>query len=227
MRQEPEPLRLALFDLDHTLLDGDSNTLWLDFLAEHGHVPPHAGRMQAEHMAAYVAGQLDIDAYLGFHLGLLAGQPLSHWAPIRDRFIAERIAPRIPDAACRAVAGHQARGHRMAIVTATHSFLSEAIAGLFGLALIAPQAEVRDGRLTGRIVGLPCFQEKKLACLQAWLEKEGLDKEPAAERHFYSDSANDLPLLEYASHPVAVNPDGRLAEIAGQRGWPIRVWRCE
>lgn len=103
---------LALFDLDHTLLDGDSNTLWLDYLAERGHVPPEARPTQAEHMASYAAERLDIEDYLNFHLGLLAGRRLSDWAPILEQFIIERILPRISFAARNAAAEHRRKGHR-------------------------------------------------------------------------------------------------------------------
>ncbi len=216
---------LALFDLDHTLLDGDSNTLWLAFLADRGHLPAEARSRQAGFMADYAAETLDIGDYLAFQLGLLAHRPLADWLPLRAEFLEACIAPRIGEEARAEVEGHRARGHRTAIVTATHSFLADAIGGLFGVPVLAPRAEVRDGRLTGRIDGPVCFRERKLACVARWLADEGVGTAAGGNRHFYSDSINDLPLLEAVSHPVAVNPDARLAEVAQRRGWPVRHWR--
>jgi HAD superfamily hydrolase (TIGR01490 family) len=220
-------MRLALFDLDHTLLDGDSNTLWLGFLDAHGLLPAGALQRQAAEYARYEAGTLDIAAYLRFQLSLLSGRPLAEWLDWRTRFVAERIAPRIAAEAHAAVAAHRARGDRLAILSATHSFLVEGIAALFApIAAIAPQAEVVGERLSGRIVGEVCFAERKRGCLQAWLRQEGLAPESVAAAHFYSDSFNDLPLLEQVSHPVAVNADVRLAAVAAQRGWSRLAWRC-
>lgn len=219
-------MSLALFDLDHTLLDGDSNTLWLDYLVARGHVPPAVRQQQADFMARYAAQELDIAAYLGFHLQLLSGRPLADWLPVRSAFVAAEIVPRISPAARAAVAAHRRQGHRLAIITATHSFLSSAIGALFEMPVIAPQATVRGAYLSGEIDGEPCFREKKLHCLESWLTRQGLSGEVHDERYFYSDSANDLPMLEQVSYPVAVNPDPQLAALAGQRNWPVLSWRC-
>jgi HAD superfamily hydrolase (TIGR01490 family) len=219
-------MSLALFDLDHTLLDGDSNTLWLDYLVGHGHLPDAVRQQQVDYLARYAAEKLDIADYLDFHLQLLTQRPLAEWLAVRADFVAVEIVPRISPAAREAVALHRAKNHRLAIITATHSFLSSAIGELFGVPVIAPRAEVRDGYLSGRIEGALCFREKKLTCLSIWMESEGLDNEAIGERYFYSDSANDLPLLEAVSHPVTVNPDRRLAVLAQQRGWPMLRWHC-
>lgn len=219
-------MSLALFDLDHTLLDGDSNTLWLDYLVGHGHLPAAVQKQQADYMARYAAEKLDIADYLGFHLQLLTQRPLAEWLPVRADFVAVEIAPRISPAARDAIALHRSKGHRLAIITATHSFLSSAIGGLFGVPVIAPHAEVRDGYLSGRIEGALCFREQKLTCLNAWLEREGFGDDVIRACYFYSDSVNDLPLLEAVSDPVAVNPDARLAVLALQRSWPMMRWRC-
>jgi HAD superfamily hydrolase (TIGR01490 family) len=220
-----EPTHLALFDLDHTLLDGDSNTLWLEFLVERGHLPESTRQQQHNYMARYAAEQLDIEDYLAFHLRLLMARPLAEWLPLRDAFVAECVAPRIGIAARQTIARHRTLGHRLAIITATHDFLSTAIAQLVDVPVIAPRGELRDGHLTGRIVGLACFRERKLDCLRNWLQEQGLDDHTIGERHFYTDSANDLPLLEMSSHPVAVNADVRLTALAEQRGWPTLRWR--
>ncbi len=219
-------MSLALFDLDHTLLDGDSNTLWLDYLVGHGHLPAAVQKQQADYMARYAAEKLDIADYLGFHLQLLSQRPLAKWLAVRADFMAAEIVPRISPAARDAIALHRTKEHRLAIITATHSFLSSAIGELFGVPVIAPRAEVRDGYLSGRIEGALCFREQKLTCLSAWQESEGLGDDVIGARYFYSDSANDLPLLEAVSHPVTVNPDERLAALAQQRDWPILHWRC-
>ena len=166
---------LALFDLDHTLLDGDSNTLWLKFLVERGHLPESTRQQQQHYMARYATEQLDIEDYLAFHLRLLAARPLTEWLPLREAFIAERIVPRISVAARQTIARHRALGHRPAIITATHDFLSRAIAAQFDAPVIAPKSEVRDGHFTGRIDGAICFRERKLACLSAWLQDQELD----------------------------------------------------
>ena len=225
MSPPDNPLHLALFDLDHTLLDGDSNTLWLDFLIAGRHLPPDTAARQAVYMERYGAGELDIREYLEFHLRLLADRPLAEWLPVRNAFIAERIRPRISSEAREAVARHLAQGHRSVVITATHEFLSSAIAGLFGLPVIAPRGEIIDARLSGRILGPICFRESKVSCLEDWLKRVGLAASRIGNRHFYSDSANDLPLLEAVSHPIVVNPDARLGEIARQRGWESLTWR--
>lgn len=220
-------MNLALFDLDHTLLDGDSNSLWISFLVEHGHLPPETLPQQAAFMRAYQMQTLDIHGYLGYHLRLLASRTVSEWLPVRRQFLTEQILPRIPDAARDAVRHHLGQGDRVAIVTATHSFLSQELGDFFGVPVLAPQAEVMDDRLTGRIAGPVCFRERKLECLALWLERENLDAESFASRYFYSDSANDLPLLEAVDRPVAVNPDAELGAIAVQRGWPVLHWHVD
>jgi len=225
-------IALALFDLDHTLLDGDSNALWLDFLVERGLVDAHLRRQQADFVTHYVAEKLDINAYLRFHIGLMSGRPLSDWGPLLGEFIEEIIRPRISAAALACVAAHRAAGHRMAIISATHAVLTNAIGALFDLPVIASRVAVRAGYVTGEVDGPLCFRESKLSMLAASLEELGVDGSQglealAGESYFYSDSANDLPLLEAVRHPTAVNPDQRLSVVAAQRGWPVDLWRCD
>lgn len=220
-------MHLALFDLDHTLLDGDSNSLWLAYLVAAGQLPGDVLRRQAEEYARYEAGTLDIAAYLDFHLSLLAGRPLAEWLPWRARFVAEVAAPRISGEAMASVAAHREHGDLLAIVTATHSFLAEGIAELFmPIALIAPQAVVEDARLNGRISGEISYGERKPAAVRAWLAQHGLTLAAFDTVHCYSDSSNDLPLLELASHPRVVNGDPGLAGLASLRGWPAQQWRA-
>lgn len=219
--------RVAVFDLDHTLLDGDTNQLWVDFLIGRGALPVSVRDLQQEYMARYAAQTLDIDAYLVFQLGLLAPQPIAHWLPLRKRFVLECIAPRISTAANEAVSAHLGNGDGVLIITATHSFLSEAIGALFGIEVVAPKAEEAGGMLTGRIVGPVSFGAGKVTCLQRWMEQAGMDDATTVETWFYSDSINDLPLLEAVARPVVVNADPSLAAHAERRGWETRTWRVE
>ncbi|MFM1991568.1 MAG: hypothetical protein RJA99_4525 [Pseudomonadota bacterium] len=217
---------LTLFDLDHTLLDGDSNQLWLAFLVERGAAAPERLAQQADFYARYQAGTLDIDAYLAFHLSLLVERGVAAWRPLRDAFVAERIAPRITDAARSAVAGHVARGDTVAVVTATHDFLAEGIVALLGAPpLVATRCEVVDGRFTGRLAGRPCFADAKPGCVRDWLAAAGRRWDEFPTVRFYSDSANDLPLLEVATEPIVVDADPRLDAIARARGWARLSWR--
>ncbi|HYF58531.1 MAG TPA: HAD-IB family hydrolase [Burkholderiaceae bacterium] len=216
---------LTLFDLDHTLLDGDSNQLWLAWLVERGAAPPERLAAQADHYARYQAGTLDIDAYLAFHLSLLVERDVAGWTALRDAFVAERIAPRIGAAARAAVARHVGRGDAVAVVTATHDFLARGIVGLLGpIELVATRCEVVDGRFSGRVDGTPCFADAKPGRVREWLAESGRDWSSFGTVRFYSDSANDLPLLEAVAEPIVVDPDPRLAAIAAARGWPVQRW---
>ncbi len=220
-------MRLALFDLDHTLLDGDSNALWLTYLAARDLLPAGALARQAEEYARYEAGVLDIEEYLRFQLSLLTARPLVDWLPLRDHFLATEIVPRISAPAHATIAAHRGAGDRLAVLTATNSFLADGIGELLRpLSVIAPRVATQQGRLTGEISGEICFAERKFSCLCQWLAVDGLTPADYRSIHFYSDSSNDLPLLEQVSHPVAVNADAWLAQIARQRGWPRQRWRC-
>ena len=222
----PGPMRLTLFDLDHTLLDGDSNLLWLTWLVERGEAPPERLVQQDAFYLQYQAGTLDIEAYLAFHLSLLLGPELSHWEAVRAAFVAERIAPLIGSAARDAVERHRADGDLMAVVTATHAFLAQGIVSLLApMPLVATGCELHKRRFTGRALGGPCFAGAKFGQVQAWLYAEGRSLADFDAVRFYSDSANDLPLLDAVSEPVVVNADRRLSAIACERGWPQLQWR--
>ena len=218
-------MKLVLFDLDHTLLDGDSNQLWIEYLVAAGLTGDDALRRQDEDHALYLAGKLDIVAYVEHQLSLLAGHSVTEWFEIREHFLVTKVRPRISLPAQEAVATHRAAGDCMVIVSATHSFLAEGAGALFGLEVLAAPAEIRDGNFTGRIGGEICFAERKMACLRAWLERSGRGFGDFSSTMFYSDSANDLPLLESVDQPVAVNADARLAAVAASRGWPQLDWR--
>jgi HAD superfamily hydrolase (TIGR01490 family) len=218
------PTRLALFDLDHTLLPLDSDYQWADFLARTGRAgdPAEAQRRNEELMERYNAGQLTAEQSAEFMLGLLtrASQPeLAHW---HEAFMAEVIRPAIRENAVQLVQDHMARGDLCAIVTATNDFVTAPIARAFGIPhLIATIAESQRGRYTGRIHGVASFQAGKILRVDQWLAGMGLARDAFEETWFYSDSPNDLPLLEAVSHPIATNPSPALRAIAEERGWPI------
>ncbi len=221
-------MHLAIFDLDNTLLAGDSDYLWGRFLAEEGVVDGESyERENRRYYEAYRAGTLDIQAFLAFALRPLARLPRERLEALRTRFVAERILPIIPEASRRLLAEHRARGHRLLILTATNRFVTTPIAAELGVTdLLATEPEEVGGRYTGRVAGVPCFREGKVQRLEAWLAEQGLPLGPTLERAwFYSDSHNDLPLLERVGHPVAVDPDPRLLAVARARGWPVRSLR--
>ncbi len=211
-------MTLALFDLDNTLLAGDSDHLWGDYLVALGVVD--GARYRSENQRFYDAyrdGSLDIFEFLAFALKPLSEHPREQLEAWRARFVAQSILPIVLPAARALVEAHRAQGHRTAIITATNRFVTEPIAQLFGVdALIATEPEEQAGLYTGRVVGTPCYREGKIARLDDWLA--GVRP---AESWFYSDSHNDLPLLRQVAHPVAVDPDPLLREQALQRGWPM------
>ena len=213
-------MKLALFDLDHTLLDADSDYLWGQFLVQEGVVDGlRYARENARYYADYRAGRLDIHEFLAFGLRPLADnqpQQLEHW---RRRFLKESILPCIADTARTLLGGHRDAGHVLAIITATNRFITEPIAAALEVPhLIATEPEHDGSRFTGRVAGTPCFREGKVTRLKEWLYKEQLTPR---ETWFYSDSHNDLPLLQTVDHPVAVNPDSLLVHTATRRGWPV------
>lgn len=219
-----QTVRLALFDLDHTLLPLDSDYQWADYLARSGRAgdPAEAQRRNEELMERYNAGELTAEQSAEFMLGLLARASMPELAQWHEDFMAEVIRPSIRENAVALVQEHMTQGDLCAIVTATNDFVTAPIARAFGIPhLIATVAEVRGGRYTGRIEGVPSFQAGKITRVDQWLAGMGLKREAFEETWFYSDSPNDLPLLEVVSHPIATNPSPRLREIAEQRGWQI------
>jgi HAD superfamily hydrolase (TIGR01490 family) len=215
-------MRLALFDLDNTLLAGDSDYEWGQFLVDRGILERDVYEAQnRQYYEQYVAGTLDIHEYLGFALRPLADhepRELERW---HAEFMRLRIAPMIGAAAHALVRGHREAGDLCAIITATNSFVTAPIARAFGVEhLIATEPERRGGRFTGRVSGTPCFREGKILRLEQWLASLG-HRLGDFESAFYSDSHNDLPLLERVTRPVAVDPDEALAAQAARRGWAV------
>jgi HAD superfamily hydrolase (TIGR01490 family) len=216
---------LALFDLDNTLLAGDSDYEWAQFLIDRGVVD--RARYEAENdrfYAQYEAGTLDIFEFLDFQLAPLALHPRAQLDAWHAEYMAAKVRPMIAPGTSSLVERHRAAGARCAIITATNSFVTAPIARELGVAhLIATEPETRgpDGAFTGKVAGIPCFREGKVARLEQWLASMGTPLEEFATSWFYSDSHNDLPLLELVGHPVAVDPDQTLRALASSRGWPI------
>ena len=219
----PRPLPLTLFDLDHTLLDGDTDVLWCDFLLQRDALErtlfeEKNARMERE----YQAGTVSPQAFCEFYVSTLAGRTKAHWEPLRREFLDTVIAPRIGRGSHDLVERHRGAGELVVLTTATNRFLTELTAVHLGLPhLIATECELDSGgRFTGRIAGELNMREGKVSRLHEWLKLQRLDLRDC-ESTFYSDSINDLPLLSAVRRPVAVNPDMRLAAVAAERGWPV------
>jgi HAD superfamily hydrolase (TIGR01490 family) len=213
-------VRLALFDLDNTLLAGDSDHAWGDWLCARGILDGVAYKARNDAFYQdYLAGRLDIQAYLNFSLEILGRSEVAQLEEWHRQFMAECIEPIILPKALALLDEHRAAGDRLLIITATNRFVTAPIAARLGVdTLLATECEMCDGRYTGRTTGVPCFREGKVTRLQRWLDENGLD---LSDSTFYSDSMNDLPLLEAVSRPVAVDPDPKLRQTASERGWPI------
>ncbi len=216
-------MNLTLFDLDNTLISTDSDYEWGQFLIARGLVD--GADYEARNNAffdAYKAGTLDIHDYLQFALEPLARHPRAELDAWHRDFMDAIIRPAIPAAARRLVRQHLDAGDLCCCVTATNSFVTAPIAHEFGIPhLIAAEAEEIDGRFTGKPIGIPSFQEGKILRVESWLAQMGKDLGGFARSTFYSDSRNDLPLLERVTEPVAVDPDDTLKGIAAERGWRI------
>lgn len=216
-------MQLALFDLDNTLLAGDSDFQWGQFLIEQGLLN------REEHLEKnlqfyedYKAGKLDIYAFLAFQLKPLSEHPRSFLDELHARYMQEKIAPMITDKARALVEKHRANGDLLMIITATNSFVTGPIARAFGIDhLIGTLPEEIDGQFTGRSTGVPSFQEGKITRLNSWLEARGQTLKDFDQSWFYSDSHNDLPLMKLVDKPVAVDPDPTLKAYAEGAGWPV------
>jgi HAD superfamily hydrolase (TIGR01490 family) len=216
-------MRLVLFDLDNTLLTGDSDYEWGQFLVDRGVLDRNTYEAQNRiYYEQYVRGTLDIHEYLGFALRPLAQYSAEELARWHGEFMRDRILPMITKAARGLVQSHAERGDLCAVVTATNSFVTAPIAREFGVPhLIATEPECENGRFTGRVAGTPCFREGKVRRLEEWLAGVGRRLSDFTETIFYSDSHNDLALLERVTQPIAVDPDEQLAAEAARRGWAV------
>lgn len=216
-------MNLVLFDLDNTLLSGDSDFEWSQFLVEQGVLDREL--FEAKNLAfyeQYKAGTLNITEFLDFQLKPLsrhARKVLDEW---HEEFMRRKVRPMMGQAARDLVAKHKNAGDECVIITATNSFVTAPIAREFGVAhLIATDPEEKDGEFTGRVAGVPSFREGKVLRMENWLAERGWSWESFGTTWFYSDSLNDLPLLSKVKHPVAVDPDPTLRAHAEEQGWAV------
>lgn len=213
-------MTLAIFDLDNTLIAGDSDHLWGDYLVEQGIVDEeHYKTTNDQFYHDYQNGQLDIHAYLRFTLKVLADNPVDQLERWRRSFLDDKIAPIMLPAARALLDKHRARGDFLLIITATNDFVTRPIAEWLGVDhLLATVAGFNHGRYTGDVSGIPCYRQGKVERLHAWLRETGHTLDGS---WFYSDSHNDLPLLQHVDNPVAVDPDPTLEREAKEQGWPV------
>jgi HAD superfamily hydrolase (TIGR01490 family) len=214
-------LNLALFDLDNTILAGDSDYNWSRFLIQEGYLD---GAIHAEKnekfYADYKAGTLDIYAFVEFQFKPLARNPRTVLNQLLKKYVEEVIKPMITEKARALVKRHQDEGDLIIVITATNSFITKPIAELFGIEnLIGTDPEEKEGEFTGKVLGLPSFKEGKVTRLEAWLKNKKLSLASFEKSYFYSDSHNDLPLMQKVTHPVAVDSDDVLSEYAQSKGW--------
>ena len=214
-------MKLALFDLDHTLLNTDSDYSWGEFLVTEGLVDPIRHRqMNDKFYEDYKAGQLDPIAYNEFVFDFLTRHDNAYLIELHNLFMQKVIRPQMRPQGFAAIQKHQDLGHEIVGITATSDFITAPIFRAFGITeIIATNAEVVNGKYTGKVAGVPCYQAGKLTRLEQWLNGRSV-----AESWAYSDSINDRFLLEYATHAIAVNPDERLEKLANEQGWEIQDW---
>ena len=214
-------MKLTLFDLDNTLLSGDSDVLWCEFLMAAGQLDKAAfAARNADMEARYKLGTVGVDEFANFYVSTLAGRSAQELEPLRQEFLATRVVPRIPPASIELVDRHLQAGDLVVMTTATNRFITELTAIYLEIEhLIAIETEVADGRFTGRTVGTLNMRAGKVDRLHQWLAARGHEL-AQFKSTAYSDSINDLPLLEAVNQAFVVDPDPQLAEIAVQRGWP-------
>jgi len=211
---------LAIFDLDNTLLAGDSDALWGQFIAQHGHVNKEEHERENQRFYdEYKAGTLDINEFLRFSLRPLSQLSMEELTQLHQTFMHECIIPIISEQARNLVNKHREAGNILLIITATNKFVTAPIAEELGIKnLLATEAEIINNRYTGQVSGVPCFQEGKVVRLNEWLQQTGYSLENS---YFYSDSHNDIPLLEKVTTPIAVDPDAKLEKHALEKSWKI------
>jgi HAD superfamily hydrolase (TIGR01490 family) len=215
-------MRLALFDLDHTLLSGDSDVLWCEFLLAQGLLDDSFVRRNRLMSEAYTAGSVTPADYCNFYAGLLAGRSEDDWLPLRRRFVDEVVRPRIPNDARALLQRHREAGHTLVLTTATNRVVSALTAADLGVDHhLATELEMADGCFTGRTLGTLNMRTGKVERLRTWLQTQGEPESVLKQATFYTDSINDLPLLSVVRQPVVVDPDPRLESTALRKGWKV------
>jgi HAD-superfamily subfamily IB hydrolase, TIGR01490 len=220
-------LHLALFDLDNTLLAGDSDFQWGQFLIEEGLLDrkKHLAK-NLQYFEDYKAGKLDILAFLKFQLKPLSEHPRAELDALHARYMERKVRPMMTKKAKALIEKHRMLGDLLVVITATNSFVTKPIATAYGIEhLIGTTPEEINGEFTGRVSGVPSYKEGKVTRLQQWLAEQGKTMQDFEAIWFYSDSHNDLPLLLLVDHPVVVDPDPTLESYALGRGWPIMSLR--
>ena len=218
-------MSLAMFDLDNTLIGGDSDYLWGEFLCEKGIIEDTASfqKMNEYFYQQYEVGKLDIYAWAEFSFKVLTEYSIDELNHLRQNFIQQKIEPIFLDKAQSCINQHKENGDTILVITASNTFITAPIAEMYGINhLLATEPEFKDGRFTGKVSGVPCFQSGKIDNLMPWIEKHNKNLKGS---YFYSDSHNDLPLLELVDNPVAINGDPRLTSTANKNGWPNLDWR--
>jgi HAD superfamily hydrolase (TIGR01490 family) len=213
-------MNLAIFDLDNTLIAGDSDHAWGEFLVDNNLVDSQWYKAQNDKFYAdYCAGQLNIIAYSEFVFSFLAQHDTAYLQQLHQQFMSEVIRPIMLPKAQALIAEHSAAGDELLIITATNRFITQAIGDAFGISqLLATEPEKVDGRYTGKVLGVPCYKEGKITRYQAWLAQQNKRFDKVT---FYSDSHNDLPLLSIVDVPVVVDADAKLLAHAQEKGWQI------
>ena len=213
--------KLALFDLDHTLLSGDSDVLWCEFLMQQGVLDRAEFEPRNAHMARrYADASVSVQDFCDFYVGTLAGRSPEQWQPLCAKFLHEVVAPRIPASAHALVDEHRQQGHTLVLTTASNRVITGMTAKFLGIDnLIGTEVALEAGVCTGRTSGTLNMREGKLTRLQDWLAERGLSPTLIAQATFYSDSSNDLSLLSAVGEPVVVDADARLLAHARAAGW--------
>jgi len=214
---------LIIFDLDNTLIEGDSDRNWGQFLVEEKFVSENYLLESEKFYNSYYDGNLDIDSFLNFCLEPLKNNQMDMLIDIRKKFIDTKIKPIIRDKAMRAVLGEIKKNNKVIIATATNSFVTRPIAELFSVKeLIATEFEIIDNKFTGKVKGVPCFREGKLDKVNEWLKSQSYD---LSDSTFYTDSFNDLPLLKRVGKAIVVDGDDKLTLLAKKNGWECVSFR--
>ena len=218
-------MSLAIFDLDNTLIGGDSDYLWGEFLCDEGIISDRQSfeKKNDYFYQQYELGLLDIYAWAEFSFEILSHYSINELEAFHHKFMAQKIEPIFLEKAQDCINSHKKNGDTVLVITASNTFVTAPIVKRYGINhLIATEPEIVSGRYTGKVSGIPCFKSGKIENLMPWLERNG---ESLKDSTFYSDSHNDLPLLELVDNPVAVNADKILAKIAEKKGWKALNWR--